>query len=103
MKSIFNITSFGVFEHKEGKIVNINQKGASILGYKPDEVKSKHFLRFMDPEERKKIHSMIRSGIQKKYFIRGIKKNGKYVNLIVYPDAKSISENTIRVGLFREI
>lgn len=103
MKSVFDITSFGVFEHKEGKILNINKKGASILGYQPDELKSKCFSRFIDILGRRKTHRIIDSGVQKKYFIRGIKKNGNHVNLIVYPEAKSISKNGIRVGMFREM
>lgn len=46
-----------------GKITYVNGEGARMLGYTPDELISKFYLRFIHPEERERVHAFFRSRI----------------------------------------
>ncbi len=76
-RALHNASFGGIAIHDKGIILDCNQGLSEITGYGFDELIYKNGLLLMAPEYRELVMSKIKSGAEKPYIVKGLKKNGE--------------------------
>ncbi|MFN2565891.1 MAG: ATP-binding protein [Gemmatimonadaceae bacterium] len=94
----------GIVVHDNGLILDANASFARMFAYELDELIGRNFFEFMTtPESREKILSHIRSGVQGRYEVVGVRKDGS--EIVVELDARPMMwrGRKVRVGTVHDV
>ncbi|HEY7698351.1 MAG TPA: PAS domain-containing protein, partial [Vicinamibacteria bacterium] len=67
-------TAEGVFLHEAGRIVHLNRSGATMFGYRPEELFGRSIVDLSPSEERAVVLARIASGREGPWETKGLKK-----------------------------
>jgi PAS domain S-box-containing protein len=103
----FNRLSEAAFEgiviSDKGKIIDVNNQLAKILGYKPVEIIGKSAMEFVAPESRELVMNKIKSGTEGSYEHFALKKDGSIFPVEVQAKMLPYEGRSFRVTAIRDI
>ena len=101
---ILSETSFeGVFLHDQGKIIDINNRGAEIFGYERDEIIGMSVLDLAAPEWRDVVKRNVMTGLEQPYEAMGLKKDGSAFPGELKGRKIEFKGNSIRITALRDL
>lgn len=78
---LFDSTFEGVFVHKQGVALDVNESLARMLGYQKSELIGRHLVDFVEESYRPTILEKMKIPAVSPYEIKGIRKNGSLIDL----------------------
>jgi len=93
----------GIVISDGGKIIDVNNQLAKILGYKPEEIIGKTAIQFVAPESRELVMNKIKSGTEGSYEHFALKKDGSVFPVEVQAKTLPYEGRSFRVTAIRDI
>ncbi len=93
----------GIAVHEHGKVLDLNQVLAEMVGCEVSELIGQNGLTFLTPESQELIGRNIASGYEKPYEAIAIRKDGSTFSVEIQGKVIPHQERTIRVAAFRDI
>ncbi len=96
-------TAEGVFVHEAGRILYLNQSGAAMYGFEPEELLNSNILSLSPPEYRPAIRERIAAGWERLYETIGLRKDGTTFPVELHARNVSVGRKTIRAVTARDL
>ncbi len=103
LRSLSEAAFEGVVIHDKGKIIQCNALFASMFGYEPDEIIGKTVLDLTAPDHRDMARDKIAAGYDKRYELKGIRKDGSVIDLEIRGVRGSYDGRPVRVVAVNDI
>ncbi len=92
----------GIVISDAGKIIDVNDQLAKMMGYKPEEIIGKHAMEFVAPESRELVMNKIKSGTEGSYEHFALKNDGSIFPVEVQAKALPYEGRSFRVTAIRD-
>ena len=102
-RSLSNAAFEGIVITKEGRFVDANAAFTNLFGYEPDEITGKEVKMLVAPEDRKLVTEKIRSGYEKPYEHKALRKDGSVLDVEVCGKTVLIKGQECRITAIRDI
>jgi PAS domain S-box-containing protein len=89
--------------HKDGKIIDVNQKFIDMFGYTQDELKHVHGIDLIAPQSRETVKNNIASGYEVLYEVMGVKKDGTIFPIEIHSKNSQLDGQSIRIGAIQDL
>jgi PAS domain S-box-containing protein len=96
-------TAEGVFVHDSGRILYLNQSGASMYGFEPEELLNRDVLSLAPPECRSAILERIAAGWEKPYETIGLRRDGTTFPVELHARNVKVGGKMIRAVTVRDL
>ncbi len=96
-------TAEGVFVHDRGRILYLNQSGAEMFGFEPEELLNRDVLELAPPECRPAHLERIASGWEGAYETSGLRKDGTIFPVELHARNVAVGRKTIRAVTARDL
>ncbi|NQZ52894.1 MAG: PAS domain S-box protein [Piscirickettsiaceae bacterium] len=103
MSRFFNASMEGLFFHDNGIIVDVNQTGLRMFGYRNDEVVEHSFFEFIPEQYQELAISMMAKHSTETWELEVIKKDGSLIPVEIQGQETIIDDKNIRIIAIRDI
>jgi len=96
-------TNEGIVIHEHGRVIDANQRFASMFGYTMRDIIRKDGLKLIHPGHRKQVRKNILSGENRPYETVGVRKGGDPFPLEICAKAAKYRGKDVRIAILRDI
>ena len=89
--------------HKDGRIIDVNQKFIDMFGYTLDELKHIDGKELIAPQCRETVKNNIASGYEVLYEVMGIKKDGTIFPIEIHAKNSQLDGQSVRIGAIKDL